>query len=287
MAQNAFLGNFVCAVTQTLHSGQYAAIAKNPVDAVIMQRAVQASANRSTILAPIVLGDKVITTETILSRIKDLQDQIVSMQNKVTAVESKTEKIDKQVVGMMSSLPSFTYNDATSATSLAAGSMVARRDTDGDCSFRNVTLIGHIQCSSDVPTITAGSGAGFGAICSLTGTNSSGQITIKTGTQLDGGVVCTVFFSNPSSFTAAPIVLLNAKGINTLTRAFPMDSITDFTPASASAPASVSFSIVPLGSTGSHLLCSNTIYQWTYVMMENRAQAHYPAPGAAAAIRPQ
>ncbi len=89
----------------------------------------------------------------------------------------------------------------------AAGADLVSIDIAGNLTVKNatfngtLTVNGHIITGSAAPTaVTAGAGAGTGGSCTITGNDTSGTVTVVTGTTPAAGVLCTATVA----FSTAP-----------------------------------------------------------------------------------
>jgi len=79
-------------------------------------------------------------------------------------------------------------------------------------STANITVNGHIVTSGSTPTVTTGTAAGTGAVVAVTGTDTSGKLTLTLGSSAAAGNLANLTFA--AAYSAAPNVVLTAGNNN-------------------------------------------------------------------------
>jgi hypothetical protein len=95
----------------------------------------------------------------------------------------------------------------------------------GNLSVANLTVNGHIITAGGTPVAIAGSAAGTDAITTVLGTDTTGTITVITGTHVDQGRLIEITFAK--AFSKNPKIILTPGNAETTSLKFYRDSYTD------------------------------------------------------------
>ncbi|MEI8338791.1 MAG: hypothetical protein WCF91_02580, partial [bacterium] len=94
-------------------------------------------------------------------------------------------------------------NELKVVTATVSGNL----EVKGLLKVADIEVNGHIITKGDTPTIAAETNAGKDAVCSVSGNDTSGKITITTGTaDWANGAQCTITFKKPYSSTPNPVI---------------------------------------------------------------------------------
>jgi len=133
--------------------------------------------------------------------IKGIQEQQVQIEDLSTELALVSQGLST-IQGFLNATNNLHVDNLT-VTGLAT---IANLKVTGNTEVANITVNGHIISAGDTPTIAAGAAAGEGAITEVLGNDTSGTITITTGTNVTADNLVEVIFKN--EFANNPKVIL-------------------------------------------------------------------------------